>query len=296
MEIVQNLYTAMRFDFLYADRYVFPRGWVYPKNHVPYCMVRLIEKGEAIFVINDKIYHVQEGEIIYIPEGCTLYCETDSEEFIFISIRFRLTAQLHKGDFLSDYYLISTKTRILDEDNLVKQYFYEVWHGALSQSKSKIFCIRGNLELIIAWLVEHGGADYTVENTEEIDEEYQYSLSKALHREEVTSERSQDPRIAALIDYITVNISKNLSARELADMAGMSESSMRRLFIKHTGKTPIEFIQDNRLVVAARRLLVTNERISQIAYSVGYDNPNYFTRIFKKNFGVSPQQYRKRAE
>lgn len=296
MEIVQNLYTAMRFDFLYADRYVFPRGWVYPKSYVPYCMVRLIEKGKAIFVINEKPYPVQEGEIVYIPEGCTLYCETDSEEFIFISIRFRLTAQLHKGDFLSDYYLISTKTRILDGEDVVKQYFYEVWHGALSQSKNKIFRIRGNLELIIAWLAEHGGANYTVEEPVEIDEEYQRGLGKALQREEVTIERSQDPRISALIDYITVNISKNLTAHELAEMAGMSESSMRRLFIKHTGKTPIEFIQDSRLVVAARRLLVTNERISQIAYSVGYDNPNYFTRLFRKNFGVSPQQYRKRAE
>ena len=46
------------------------------------------------------------------------------------------------------------------------------------------------------------------------------------------------------------------------------------------------------MMTAARRLLVTNERISTIAYEVGVDDANFFARFFKSVFGVSPQEYR----
>ena len=62
------------------------------------------------------------------------------------------------------------------------------------------------------------------------------------------------------------------------------------------GKSPGAFIQDLRLMVAARRLLVTDERISDIAYQVGFEDPNYFSRMFRKNFGVTPQAYRENAQ
>ncbi|MEG0126989.1 MAG: helix-turn-helix domain-containing protein [Clostridia bacterium] len=46
---------------------------------------------------------------------------------------------------------------------------------------------------------------------------------------------------------------------------------------------------------AARRLLKGEERISDIAYGVGYEQPNYFSRCFKEIFGLSPQEYRRRS-
>ena len=71
-----------------------------------------------------------------------------------------------------------------------------------------------------------------------------------------------------------------------------SPSSLRRLFKEHTGKSPGAFVKDLRMTTAARRLLVTDQRISAIAYELGFDDPNYFARIFKSVFGVSPQEYR----
>ena len=117
-----------------------------------------------------------------------------------------------------------------------------------------------------------------------------------LKREQMTISRTQDPRVTALVDYIINHIEEDFTASKLSEMAQLSESSMRRLFTKYTGKSPLEFIQDLRLVIAARRMLVTNERISQIAYSVGFSDPNYFSRVFRDKFGVSPQVYRKNAD
>ncbi|ASJ22811.1 hypothetical protein BHAMNSH16_10360 [Brachyspira hampsonii] len=59
------------------------------------------------------------------------------------------------------------------------------------------------------------------------------------------------------------------------------------------GKPPMEYLKEIRLTTAARFLLMENKSISDIAYDVGYKDPNYFIREFKSAFGVTPNKYRK---
>ncbi len=54
-----------------------------------------------------------------------------------------------------------------------------------------------------------------------------------------------------------------------------------------------DFIKDIKMTNAARKLLVTNEPISSIAYALGYETPSYFAKCFKEVFGLSPQEYRR---
>ena len=118
MHIPQSLYSSMRLIFLYVDRYVFRRGWAYPESYVPYCMLRYILKGSAVFRVNGEEYLVGENEIFYIPEGCQLECHALGEEFEFISIRFTVTVQLDGSDFLAEYFHIPRVTRGADGEVL----------------------------------------------------------------------------------------------------------------------------------------------------------------------------------
>ena len=152
MHIPPSLYASMRFNFLYADRYVFRRGWNYPDNYVPYCMLRYILTGRADFLMDGERYTVERNQVCYIPEGCRLECHALEDEFSFISIRFATTVQLNGSDFLSEYFRIPRVTRQADPE--VLGYFQQVYENATSQNTSKLFRIRGNLELILAWLVE----------------------------------------------------------------------------------------------------------------------------------------------
>ena len=68
-----------------------------------------------------------------------------------------------------------------------------------------------------------------------------------------------------------------------------------RVFKKRTGKTVGEYVVELRMSTAARQLLISDKPISTIAYEVGYENPGYFTRIFRSYFGTSPYEYRKNA-
>ena len=79
-------------------------------------------------------------------------------------------------------------------------------------------------------------------------------------------------------------------------MCGVSESTLRRLFKEQTGKTIHEFMNQNRMAYAAKRLLITNESISSIGYELGFESTSYFGKTFRETYGVSPQQYRKKSQ
>ncbi len=292
MDNKHALYAAMRFNFLYVDRYVFRTGWVYPESYIPYSLLRYIIRGEAIFTINGQDVHVHENQIIYIPEGCRMECKTQSDYFEFISIRFNVTSKLDNADLLSEYYHIQIVTDNNNDPEILR-YFREVYLSATSDDSGKMFKVRGYLELIIGWLTEHSPNSHVGEKEQG---EAGLTVGYFQHREYLTSQIKQDPRIQVVVNYMVAHPAEKFDTDQLSAMAHMSPSSLRRLFKQTTGKSPGDFIKEIRMVTAARMLLVSDERISTIAYTIGFDDPNYFARKFKERFGVSPQVYRQNAQ
>lgn len=79
-------------------------------------------------------------------------------------------------------------------------------------------------------------------------------------------------------------------------MAELSKQRFSSLFKEQVGKSPMVYIKDLKLTTAARKLLVSNTSINEIAYNIGYKYPNYFIREFKEAFGCTPRQYRVAAK
>ncbi len=71
----------------------------------------------------------------------------------------------------------------------------------------------------------------------------------------------------------------------------MSESTLRRSFKEHTGKTIGEHLRELRVAAAARRLAFGDEPVREIARAVGLPDANYFARAFREVFGLSPSGY-----
>lgn len=305
MNIEQTFFTTLRFNFLYVDYYEFKKSWVFPESYIPYSMLRYVVRGRGIFIINGKRFEVKENQICYIPEGCRLECYAVGEDLDFISIRFTTTVKINDNDLLTDFYHL--KNRIDDPNQSILPRFMEVYQFAKGDSISKLFHIRGNLELIIAWVVEQTNSSRDVESLPEeggpdgdsdarlSDLEWDPSMELSRQKGWKLNEIKRDSRIEMVVDYLVANPSKPFDTKLLCDMTELSDSSLRRLFKEHTGKTPFEFMKELRMVTAARRLLVTNKRISAIAYELGYNDQNYFARVFKSVFGISPDQYRKEA-
>lgn len=68
------------------------------------------------------------------------------------------------------------------------------------------------------------------------------------------------------------------------------------LIKKETGRTALEYIQDKIISIAKEQLLLPSESISQIAYQLGFQYPQHFTRVFKKATGMTPNEYRSKTE
>lgn len=94
------------------------------------------------------------------------------------------------------------------------------------------------------------------------------------------------------IKYVEDNISRSeLSVEELSSELGMSRVHLYKKLLQITGKTPIEFIRTIRLKRAAQLLRESQLYVSEIAYEVGFNNPKYFSKYFKDEFGVLPSAY-----
>ena len=96
------------------------------------------------------------------------------------------------------------------------------------------------------------------------------------------------------IDYITRHYDKEIPVKHIAYIARQSLTYFSRRFHQEVGTSPIEYLNRYRIEQAKKFLAGSNQRVEQIARSVGFRNHNYFTRTFVRIVGVTPLAYRRR--
>lgn len=103
--------------------------------------------------------------------------------------------------------------------------------------------------------------------------------------------------IEKAVKYVEDNISRSdLSVEELARQMGMSRVHLYKKISALTGKSPIEFIRLLRLKRATQFLAESQLTIAEIAYRLGFNNPKYFSKYFKEEFGILPSEYQGKTE
>ena len=95
-------------------------------------------------------------------------------------------------------------------------------------------------------------------------------------------------------EFIKDNLHNELHREEIAKYVYLSPSYLSRIFKIETGVSLSKYIVEKRIDVAKEMLEFSSEKISEIAMNVGYSNFSYFAKSFKKQEGMSPQEFRKR--
>jgi AraC-like DNA-binding protein len=103
-------------------------------------------------------------------------------------------------------------------------------------------------------------------------------------------------RVSKAIDYMEAHADQPIKVDELARLTCMSTRNFARAFQAAPGSTPIAYLINLRLTKAAAMLRRYDETVTSVAYKVGFNDSNYFTRQFHEMFGVAPSDYRKRQE
>ncbi len=125
-----------------------------------------------------------------------------------------------------------------------------------------------------------------------------FTLSKLLSALLATGEadggqRGSSNGLEPAIAYMDKFYMHNLSIRQLAGLAGFSLNHFTRMFKQQLDRTPSEYLQELRMA-KAKQLLLSRQRIKEVAKQVGFRDEHYFSRAFKKTQGVAPTMYFKR--
>jgi transcriptional regulator GlxA family with amidase domain len=104
------------------------------------------------------------------------------------------------------------------------------------------------------------------------------------------------PDLSAVLTTMRAEYSRRWKVSDLARLVGLSSPQFFRRFKQATGSSPIDWLRRERVNEAKRRLAETQDRIRDIAEHVGYSDPMYFSRDFKKLVGISPLHYRRQEQ
>ena len=117
-------------------------------------------------------------------------------------------------------------------------------------------------------------------------------ISAALDAEN-SRDRNYSPRIRKALEYIEENYMFGISTEDIADVAGVHVGHLHRIFPEETGMRIGEYLTHLRIEKAKSLLMHTDIPTSSIATRIGISSQQYFCRMFKKETGLSPQEYRK---
>lgn len=262
---------------LVSDLYLTDIGYYpYAKHHFrkrdsgnpEYILIYNI-KGEGIITINNKEYPIGSDHFFIIPKGIPhTYSSSSKNPWSIYWIHF----SGHKAHLFTSKSLEPIK---------------------IERGKSSRINERIKLFDDIFRNLERGFSNETLEY---INLCLNHLLSSFTHVNQFRTVNyySDKDFVSQGINFMLENLNRKLKLKELSATFNISSSHFSRVFTNKTGHSPINYFIQLKIQAACRLLDTTNLSISEISREIGFDNPFYFSRIFKKLMNMAPREYRKR--
>ena len=140
-------------------------------------------------------------------------------------------------------------------------------------------------------------AGYSNENLHYVSSLFHYYLGSLRYLQQyrqASGEAANDNNMVAFaIHYMKENVERHITLQDMADHVEYSPSHFSMLFKKQTGHSPLAYLNLLKIQQACILLDTTDMKANQICYKIGIDDPYYFSRLFSKLMGMSPNEYRK---
>ncbi|MBR2971780.1 MAG: AraC family transcriptional regulator [Clostridia bacterium] len=226
----------------------------------------LLCDGECDFHVDGRSYSARPGDLIVV-NSAQIHSFT-------VKGRIRFYSLLLFPSFFDD---VSDKeikiSGIVRDDERVREYFDEMHREYTADKKMSDMMLKGCAYRLVAYL----GRKYSVEHKEQ------------------SPDSQKLKRLYSLLEYISNNYSERISTKDLAAYCFVSEEHLCRFFKKTVGKTVSEYVNQYRVEKAAVLLSNTDDTVGDVGASVGFEDINYFSRIFKRIKGLTPSEYRRIA-
>lgn len=243
----------------------------------------LITEGEMIYQVNNRTFHLKKGQALFgnsgtLHTGCMCENKSDCE---YTSVTF--DPQLLYGSENSIIYTKYVKTLLNDMTCPAICFdLEEDWHKEMISLLSSII----DLE-------EKKPSGFELDIFMQL---LSFWKCLFLHYKKEASESSAASehydRIRNIILYIEKNYTSDLTLDEIADYVHLSRSACSRLFKKHMGLSLFAYINQYRIEKSMEYLQNDSYSITDIARLVGFNDPNYYSKVFHNLKGHSPRIYR----
>ena len=274
--------------------------------HLEYELIRVVS-GTFTLTINDHHYTLQEGQYAWIgaeqlhqleirpvdnkEKTCSYSCES---LFFDLQSLGKILGQLN--DFIN--LITSCHIRVnsvfdpnISEDSLVCEQLTLLFNSIRRINELEdhshaysSYAKRNSLELVaLGQLLSCLGMIQLNQRYTSYEDKFNVALKSSLNKS------------VNLMRFIYDNYCSSLTLDDLAKVADLQPNYLCRFFKELTGKRPFDYINNLRINEAAKRLANSNQSVYQIAYACGFQDPCYFTRIFKKHMGISPIAFRKQS-
>lgn len=251
---------------LAAGYFPFASGHDFARNPEKYFVIIYCTAGKGYYQYKNKVWEVNAGEILYCWKGTAHHYWADKDNPWTI---FWLHAQGKEIDLLLKEVNLDALHPVLKigVSSLLISLFREIL-DVLKQGvhyQNSVFCSAMLKQILSAQI---------------------YLLQKQ------NTEVEEDAPFLEILKFLSTHVNKTLDIATMAKHCHLSETYFIRKFKKKFGYSPVVYFNRLKVQSASHLLLMSNRSVKEISFSLGFEDPLYFSRLFRKVMGESPSDYR----
>ncbi|WP_167610894.1 AraC family transcriptional regulator [Maribellus sediminis] len=278
-----------------------------------YCLPHALVEDQKINKITGDLYLTEIGEI-EVSSGSIWNSEITTNAY--------LLAYCTKGSGIvqigkeqtpvsgEQFFIIPKKEafKFYSVLNVDSRFLLAAFDGKKAQQLGKEFALVRNLipsvnnmvanrEMLFDEIFNNLSKGFHDENLEYVNLCFGHLLATFIYANRTVEdiEEESSPVVRRAINYLGKNLHKKLTLNKLSEEVGYSPTYLSTLFRKETNYSPISYFSHLKILKACEFLDYTNMKVKEISFNLGYTDPYYFTKDFKKKMGMSPRQYRNRV-
>lgn len=241
----------------------------------------VVKKGQGIISLDMVDLPCKEGEFVLVLPGHIH------------GIRQEGRAKMEYENIIFDASLLLPKRQDLSGDLISA--FFQNDHDPILLHVDEKYSWHGNAELIIEetdLLCSQKAPGYQIGVRGNLLRLF-YLLVTGIPQKPRRSERQYLEKMKDLLAYVEANYQNPITIADAANAVGYSESHFMKFFKAAMGVTFISWLDDYRLSIAARMLLLSTDSVLTVSQETGFRNLSYFNRLFRAKFHMTPREYRK---
>jgi len=251
-----------------ADRSVLHDWELAPHRHLRLHQILLVNAGGGTVTLDGKTHTLTKGSLVNVPPGHVH------------SFRFQKDTQgwvTTLADELMDELLVGVGTLrselnqacVLASDPFITQTVQHIWLEFSAQEKARALILRGLSGVVLGWVARQSAQPVSSD-----------------------TKLNETALVQRFKDLIEKHFTDHWSVSQYAKELTISPTHLSRLSRAANGHSALKMIEARLMREARRNLAYTNLSISTIAYTLGYSDPAYFSRVFTRDAGISPKAFR----